>query len=61
MIFIAKILTRRNCMIDPIKLIVTPIRTAVTVNASKNADNMAAVKQNIKDKLILDLTFNNSW
>ena len=39
---------------------VTPIKTAVTVNASKNADKTAADIQNNKDNKVLDLTFNNS-
>ena len=39
---------------------VTPINTAVTVNASKNADKTAADIQNNKDNKVLDLTFNNS-
>ena len=33
----------------------TPIRTAVTVRASKNADNTAADMQNKKDNNVLDL------
>ena len=36
------------------------MRTAVTVNASKKADKIAAEKQNKNDNNIFDLTFNKS-
>ena len=40
---------------------VTPIKTAVTVNASRKADRMAAEKQNINERFIFELTLSSNF